>query len=159
MSERRGEALAGNACHGRVGGGEAGPAGDIAAGAIAVAGRDLKSHFFTGSEHRLSGLNADRRKRPFASPGAGAAGGDPGGQQLVVVAAHVEPLPAFVGHRHRGLGQQQARGGLGQIDAAAEGLPRDGEVVAGRIVAEEREPEASLASKRSMAAATVAAGL
>ena len=62
-------------------------------------------------------------------------------------------------HHHRGLEQHQAAGRLFGIDAAPHGLARERVVIEIRIVAAQRELQAILARKRSVACALIAAHL
>ena len=87
------------------------------------------------------------------------AGLEPADEQLVVLAARLEPLAAGVRHLAGRLVHEQAVVGGGQVDPPAAHLAGDAEVVALRVVAEQRQPEPVLAGGRPVALAGVAAGL
>ena len=73
------------------------------------------------------------------------AGFEPADEQLVVLAARLEPLAAGVRHLAGRLVHDQAVVGRGEVDAPAAHLAGDAEVVAVGVVAEQRQPEPVLA--------------
>ena len=70
--------------HRFVGGGKPGPAGDVAGGAVGVAGGDGEPGraIFLKGDLRRGDIDADEGL--LGGGGAGAAGGDPGGQEGVI---------------------------------------------------------------------------
>jgi hypothetical protein len=136
---------------------EHGEPGHVAVGAVAV----LRPHhdplgLALRREHRLlrEHLDADRPR------GVGRvlrrAGLQPPDQQQVVLAARLDPLAAGVRHLARCLVHHQAVFGGGEVHAAAAHLPGDAEVVAVRVVPEQREHEPVLPGGRAVALAGVA---
>ena len=97
--------------HRFVGGGKARPAGDVAGGAVGVAGGDGEPGraIFLKGDLRWGDIDPDEGL--LGGGGAGAAGGDPGGQEGVIGACRVEPQASFVGDGHRRLGEEEARAG------------------------------------------------
>ena len=135
------------------------PPGDVAAAAITVGRGDRE--LLRPTRRQLGFARRQRNQNEFLllGVGAGAARCDPGGEHPVVVAVDLQPLASLVGHCHRGLRQEQARARICQIHPPPSGVPRDGEVIGGGIVAKQRKPETALPGERPVAAATVAASL
>ena len=137
-----------------------GQAGDVAVGAIGVAG--TQGHLLGGTlavEHAVLGIEVDAHHGgQLGHVVVGRAGLDPVVQRLIELARRLEPLAAGVLNRTDGFFEQGAVGGDGQVDAAAHHLTSQTVMIALGIEAEERDPEAVLASRRTVARARVASG-
>lgn len=86
-------------------------------------------------------------------------GGDPFLEGLVLPRVDREPLAAAVLDLAAGLEQHQAPVGIDGVDAATQQVATQGVMVLLGIVAEQRQPEASLALERAVARARGAAQL
>ena len=139
---------------------ENGQAGDVAVGAVGVAGPhgELLGRALAVEDGPL-GIEVDADD--FGQLGGvvvGRAGFDPAVQRLVELAARLEPLAAGVIDGARRLREQGAVRGHGQVDPAPDHLAGQAEVVAFGVEAEERDAKAVLAPRRPVAASGVAAG-
>ena len=84
---------------------------------------------------------------------------NPVAQQIVILIALAKPSTAFVRHRHCGLGQEQACGGLQRICAPPQFLAGERVLVERGIECPQRQSKATLAVWRAMTRAAATAEL
>jgi hypothetical protein len=110
-----------------------------------------------GPEHDVRADDLDVVDARVVLPGAGRAGGDPLREHRVLARVGREADAALVGHRARGLEEEQAAARILEVDAPAQRVARHDRVVAVVVVPAERELEAALAGGRAVAGAAGAA--
>ena len=154
------QAVGGDGRRDVVVGQEDGQAGDVAVGAVGVAGPDgqLLGRALA-VEDGLLGIEVDADDLgQLGDVVVGGAGLDPAVERLVELAAGSNRLPPVCVHGADRLLEQRAVGRDGQVDPAADHLAGQAEVVALGVEAEERDPEPVLAARGAVAAPGVAAG-
>ena len=112
-----------------IAGAVADPARDVAETAVGILGADDELLLGAGFERGGGGEDFDSGDGGIGVGGAGGAGGDPFRDDAVFGRIGGETLAAAVGDGEGGLEQHQAMGGVGEGDAAAQGLAGEGVVV------------------------------
>ena len=106
-----------------------------------------------------SGSSSSRSMRGSSSVGGRRPGGEPFGEDAVIVAAGLEPHAALVRHRGGGLGEEQTAGRVARHDPPTAGPAGDAFHVRRRVVPAEGEQKAPLAGGGPVAGPHVAAPL
>jgi hypothetical protein len=126
---------------------------DIALRAIGEAAHDDEAMALpSGIEREVGGIHAHAAEVRFVGGAFRCASGNPIAQQGEVRIVRRELFPTAMRHRARAFFQQQTVLRQSDIDAAIHKLTREAEVVGIRVITEEREPKAILASRGTVAA-------
>ena len=140
-----------------VGGRPLDPAGDVFGPAVGVTGTDQDLLALADALERPGRQDLQLLDARVAVVGRCCAVADPLAQDAVVERAGPEPHAPLVRDRPRGLRQDQAPPRVGELHAPASVLLDDVEVIGRRIVAPQREPEATFAGQGAVARTRVAA--
>src|SRR5262249_13990342 len=136
---------------------EVGEVGDVATGAVGVVGTDGERLFLLRPVQRLlarRNLDAHTSRRVEVEA---AALSDPAAKNAVSRVARFQLLAALMGHSHERLEQDQAFIGLEGIGPPAEDLAPQCQLIEFGKVTAQRQAEATLAGRRAVTVAGVAA--